>query len=134
MLYDNMCVFCDFFEKIAFFANKIKTRNFQKVHPSFYCSPWSPLSKKLGWICPQEMHTKCQLGPRVVCVCVCLWVCRQIISKSSWPILMKLGRMMYNDKVQDPFEDGMNRSGRTHTPSIWNIKIAISYKVLGQTP
>ena len=65
MLYENKCVFCDFLQKMAFFANYKKTRNFQKVHPSFYCSPWSPLSKKLGWICPQEMHTKCQLGPRV---------------------------------------------------------------------
>ena len=37
--------------------------------------------------------------------------------------------MMYNDKRQVPFEDEMNRSGRTHTSSIWNIKIDISYKV-----
>ena len=49
MLYDNMCVFCDFLKKMALFANKIKTRNFQKVHPSFNCSPWSPLSKKT-WV------------------------------------------------------------------------------------
>ena len=61
MLYENKCVFCDFLQKMAFFANYKKTRNFQKVHPSFYCSPWSPLSKKPGWTCPQEMHTKCQL-------------------------------------------------------------------------
>ena len=39
---------------------------------------------------------------------------------------MKLGRMMYNDNVQVPFEDEMNRSGRTHTSPIRNVQIAIS--------
>ena len=64
--------------------------------------------------------------PRVcVCLSVCGWVCSPIISKSSWPILMKLGRMMHNHKRQVPFEDGMNRFGRTHTSPIWNVEIAI---------
>ena len=47
-----------------------------------------------------------------VCLCVCLsvFVCTftSIISKSSWSILMKLGRMIYNDKRQVPFEDELN--------------------------
>ena len=61
------------------------------------------------------------------CVCVCRWVCISIISISSWPILMKLGRMMYNYKRrQVPFKNGMNRFGRTHTSPIWNVEIAIS--------
>ena len=47
---------------------------------------------------------------------------------------MKLGRMMNNDKRQSPFEDGINRSGRTQTSSISNVKIALYYKVLGQVP
>ena len=69
-----------------------------------------------------------------MCLSVCVWVFTSIISKSYWPILIKLGRMTYNDRIQVPFEDGMNRSGRTHTSPIWNIEIAISYTVLGQTP
>ena len=64
--------------------------------------------------------------------CMCLWVFISIISKSSWPILMKLSRMVNYDIRQDPFEDGMNQSGRTHTSPIWNVKIAIYYKVLRQ--
>ena len=48
-----------------------------------------------------------------MCLCVCLCVFIRFISKSSWPILMKLGRMMYNDKVQVPFEDELNRFIRT---------------------
>ena len=44
-----------------------------------------------------------------VCVSVCLSVFISIISKSNAPILMKLGRMIHNDKRQVPFEDGMNR-------------------------
>ena len=56
-----------------------------------------------------------------VCVClsVCVSICISIISKSSWPILMKLGRMMYNDKRQFPFKDEINRSGRTQTSPIF---------------
>ena len=46
-----------------------------------------------------------------VCHCVC--VCSSIISKSFQPILMKLDRMVYNDKISVPFEDEMNRSIRT---------------------
>ena len=48
-----------------------------------------------------------------VCLCVCVSVFISIISKSSWPILMKLGRMIYNDKRQVPFEDELNRFIRT---------------------
>ena len=48
-----------------------------------------------------------------VCLCVCLWVFISIISKSYWPILMTLGRMMYNDERQVPFEDELNRFIRT---------------------
>ena len=48
-----------------------------------------------------------------VCVCVCLsvceWVCIRFISNISWPILMKHGRMMYNDNISIPFEDELNR-------------------------
>ena len=65
-----------------------------------------------------------------VCVCVCLCGCISIISKSSWPILMKLGRMMYNENISAPFKDEINWFGRTHTLAIWNVKIALSYKVL----
>ena len=65
-----------------------------------------------------------------VCLSVCLFVCRSIISKSSWPILMKLGRMMYNENISAPFKDEINWFGRTHTLAIWNVKIALSYKVL----
>ena len=68
-----------------------------------------------------------------VCLCVCLWVFTKIISKNSWPILMKLGMMMYNDNISIPFENGINRLSRTHTSAILNVKIAISYKMLGQT-
>ena len=48
-----------------------------------------------------------------MCLCVCLSVFISIISKSSWPILMKLGRMIYNDKRQVPFKDELNRFIRT---------------------
>ena len=48
-----------------------------------------------------------------VCLCVCVWRFISIISKNSWPILMKLGRMIYNDKRQVPFEDELNRFIRT---------------------
>ena len=64
------------------------------------------------------------------CLCVCRLVCWSIISKSSWPILMKLGRMMYNENISVPFKDEINWFGRTHTLAIWNVKIALSYKVL----
>ena len=66
MLCENKCVLCDFSQKMAFFANKKKSPMFQKVYPSFYCSPWLPLSKKLGWMVPQEMHAKTFPGPRVI--------------------------------------------------------------------
>ena len=65
-----------------------------------------------------------------VCVSVCVWVCWSIISKSSWPILMKLGRMMYNENISVPFKDEINWFGRTHTLAIWDVKIVLSYKVL----
>ena len=59
-----------------------------------------------------------------VCLCVCLWVFISIISKSYWPILMKLGRMMYNDKRQlIPFENEMNRTGRMQTSPIFCLKV-----------
>ena len=54
--------------------------------------------------------------PRVcvcVSVCVCVWVFISIISKSSWPILMTLGRMIDYDKRQIPFEDELNQFIRT---------------------
>ena len=51
------------------------------------------------------------------CVCVsvsaCVSVFIRFISKSSRSILMKLDRMMYNDNVQVPFEDELNRLIRT---------------------
>ena len=46
-------------------------------------------------------------------VCVCVSVFISIISKSAWPILMKLGRMIFNDKRQVPFEDELNWFIRT---------------------
>ena len=46
---------------------------------------------------------------------------------------MQFGRMIYNDKIAVPFEDGKNWSSKTHTSAILNVKIAISFKVLGQT-
>ena len=84
MLYENKCVFCDFLYKMAFFANYKKTRNFQKVHPSFYCSPWSPLSKKLGWICPQEMNTKTFPGPGLL-------VLKESVNFTEWHRDLKFG-------------------------------------------
>ena len=48
----------------------------------------------------------------------------------DYPILMK--RMMYDDKTQIPLKDGINQSDRIHTSSIWNVRITISYKVLGR--
>ena len=50
-----------------------------------------------------------------VCVCLCVygWVFISIMSKSSWPMFMKLGRMMYNDKRQVLFEDKHNRPLKT---------------------
>ena len=50
-----------------------------------------------------------------VCVSVCLCVCHSIISKSSQSIFMKLGRMVYDDKISVPFEDEINRSVEEHT-------------------
>ena len=64
------------------------------------------------------------------CLCVCRLVCWSIISKSSWPILMKLGRMMYNENISVPLKDEINWFGRTHTLAIWDVKIVLSYKVL----
>ena len=63
-------------------------------------------------------------------LCVCRLVCWSIISKSSWPILMKLGRMMYNENISVPLKDEINWFGRTHTLAIWDVKIVLSYKVL----
>ena len=63
-------------------------------------------------------------------VCVCVWVCTPIISKSSGPILMKLSRMMYNNNISVSFEDEMNQFGRMHTSLIWNYKVAVSYTIL----
>ena len=48
-----------------------------------------------------------------VSVCVCVSVFISIISKSSYLIWMKFGRMMYNDKRQVPFEDELTRLIRT---------------------
>ena len=57
--------------------------------------------------------------PRVcVCLSVCVSVCIQFISKISLPILMKLGRMMYNDNISVPFADRINRLSKTHTSAI----------------
>ena len=50
-----------------------------------------------------------------VCVCVCRSVFIQFISKSSWPIMMKLGRMIYNDKRSIPFKDKINRFVEYHS-------------------
>ena len=38
-------------------------------------------------------------------------------------LLMKLGRMMYNDITLVPFEDGINRSSRTHTSAFEMLKL-----------
>ena len=48
-----------------------------------------------------------------VCVSVCVWIFTSIISKSLWPILIKLGKMIYNDKRQVPLEYELNRLIRT---------------------
>ena len=60
-----------------------------------------------------------------VCVCVCLCVYHSMNSKSSCPILMKFGRMMYYDKIQVPFEDEINRIDRTQTLPKRVVKIDI---------
>ena len=45
-----------------------------------------------------------------VCVCGSVCVCMGRLSqKSYWPILMKLGRMMYYDNNSVPFEDEINQ-------------------------
>ena len=58
-------------------------------------------------------------------VSVCLCGCISIISKSSWPISMKFGRMMYNDIISVPFEDEINRVDRTQTSPKRVVKIDI---------
>ena len=40
-----------------------------------------------------------------VYLCVYVWVFTSILSISSWPILIKLGKMIFNDKRHVPFED-----------------------------
>ena len=61
------------------------------------------------------------------CICVSVYLCvwLAINSKSSWPILMKFGRMMYYDKRQVPFEDEINRVDRTQTLPKRVVKIDI---------
>ena len=49
-------------------------------------------------------------------------------------MLTKLGRMMYNNKRQIPFNDEINRFKKTHISPIQNVKIVISHKGLGQIP
>ena len=60
-----------------------------------------------------------------VCVCVCVCVCHSIISKSSQSIFMKLGRMVYDDKISVPFEDEINRLVEEHTLPKRMVKIDI---------
>ena len=69
-----------------------------------------------------------------VCVSVCLCVYGSIISKSSRPILMKLGRMVYNDKSSVPFEDEIDRVDRTQTSPKRVVKIDIKaiYRLISQ--
>ena len=62
---------------------------------------------------PKTLFLKRYYFHRRVCVCVC--VCHSIISKSSQSIFMKLGRMVYDDKISVPFEDEINRSVEEHT-------------------
>ena len=53
-----------------------------------------------------------------LCVSVSEWVSESVYrfsQKSSWPIWMTSGRMMYNNKIEVPFKNGINQSGRTHT-------------------
>ena len=45
---------------------------------------------------------------------------------------MKFGRMMHNHNISIHFEDDINRCGRSDTSPIGNVKMAISYKVIGQ--
>ena len=45
-----------------------------------------------------------------VCLCVFGWVFTSRFSKSSWPILMKLGWMIYSTNISFPFENETNRS------------------------
>ena len=49
---------------------------------------------------------------RRVCLClrVCVWVFISIISKSSWPVSMKLGWMILNHKRQSFYRDEINGS------------------------
>ena len=73
-----------------------------------------------------------------VCVCVCLSVCLCVCgtdnSKSSWPILMKLGRMVYNDKSSVPFADEIDHVDRTQTSPNRVVKIDIkaTYLLISQ--
>ena len=60
-----------------------------------------------------------------VYVSVCLRVCHSIISKSSQSIFMKLGRMVYDDKISVPFEDEINRLVEEHTLPKRMVKIDI---------
>ena len=58
-----------------------------------------------------------------VCVCVC--GCISINSKSSQPIFLKFGRMVYNDNSSIPFEDEIDRVDRTQTLPKRVVKIDI---------
>ena len=67
---------------------------------------------------------------RRVSVCVCVCVYPSINSKSSGPIFLKFGRIVYNDKSSVPFEDEINRIDRTQTSLKRVVKIDIKVTYL----
>ena len=69
----------------------------------------------------------------IIFIGVYLSVYPSINSKSSWPISMKFGMMMYYDKIQVPFEDEINRVDRTQTSPKKVVKIVITKEVLSDT-
>merc|ERR1712121_196968 len=60
-----------------------------------------------------------------VCLCVCLCGCISINSKSSRPIFLKFGRMVYNDNSSVPSEDEIDCVDRTQTSTKRVVKIDI---------
>ena len=110
----NTCFFVFFFKililthlRLILYIVLLPSNNFKRI------SRWT------NYLVPKTLFLDRYYFHRRVCVClcvwvsVCLWVCISIISKSSGPILMKLGRMMYNNNISVPFKDEHNRFIRT---------------------
>ena len=81
-------------------------------------------------LCPNTLFLERYYFHRRVCVSASVCVCHSIISKSPRPILMKLCRMVFNDKSSVPLEDENLRSiavVEKHTSPKRMDKIAINH-------